>query len=386
MSHTASTLDSPKQPIRVLHVTFNMGIGGTEQVIRQLIEGMDSTQVQSEILCIDGHIGPMGEDLREAGVKVHTIARKPGFDRALVSGIREHLREGDFDIIHCHQYTPYFYGWLAARGAKTRVVFTEHGRFHPDRHRYKALLINPLMALMTPAIVSISQATREALVRYEFMPRKKIRVIYNGISPLQRDDRAVKRIRQSLGIPEEAFVVGTVSRLDPVKNQTMMLKAFRSFSERNPNAWLLMVGDGPDRQQLEQLAIQLNISNRTVFTGFVNKPAQHLAAMDIFLLSSHTEGTSMTLLEAMSMGIPPVVTNVGGNPEILTEQLSRNLVPSDDTEAFAAAINELWSDENLRSAQATLVRELFERRFANTIMVKNYMDLYKAICRRRLAW
>lgn len=379
MSLTALSEGPTKSGIRVLHVTFNMGIGGTEQVIRQLIEGMDPTQVQSEILCIDGHVGSMGEGMREAGVKIHTIARQPGLDRTLVSDIRALLREGDFDIVHCHQYTPYFYGWLAAWGTPARVVFTEHGRFYPDRHRYKALLINPLMALMTSAIVSISEATREALVRYEFMPRRKIRVIYNGISPLHRDDEAVKRIRESLGIPEKAFVVGTVSRLDPVKNQTMMLRAFQNFSERNPDAWLLMVGDGPDRQKLEQLAIQLNIDDRTVFTGFVSRPAQHLAAMDIFLLSSHTEGTSMTLLEAMSMGIPPVVTNVGGNPEILTAKLSRNMVPSDDAEAFSAAIAELWSDEDLRTTQATLVTNFFRKRFSNTIMVQSYMDLYKSV-------
>jgi glycosyltransferase involved in cell wall biosynthesis len=170
-------------------------------------------------------------------------------------------------------------------------MFTEHGRFHPDRHRYTALPINPLMP---PAIVSISEATRESLVRYEFIPRTKI--------------------RESLGIPEEAFVVGTVSRLDPVKNQPMMLRAFQSFSECNPNAWLLMVGGGPDRQHLEQLAIQLQISKRTVFTGYVNKPAQHPAAMDVFLLSSHTEGASMTLLEAMSLRIPPVEKILGATP------------------------------------------------------------------------
>ncbi len=380
MPHRALEGESPKPPIRVLHVTFNMGIGGTEQVIRQLIEGMDSTQVQSEILCIDGHVGAMGEGMREAAVKIHTIARQPGFDRALVSGIRALLREGDFDIVHCHQYTPYFYGWLAAWGTPARVVFTEHGRFYPDRYRYKALLINPLMALLTSAIVSISEATRDALIRYEFIPRKKIRVIYNGISPLHRDDRAVEQIRESLGIPREAFVVGTVSRLDPVKNQTMMLRAFRRFSKRNPDAWLLMVGDGPDRQKLEQLAIQLKIGDRSVFTGFVNKPAQHLAAMDIFLLSSHTEGTSMTLLEAMSMGIPPVVTKVGGNPEILTAKLSRNMVPTDDADAFSEAITALWSDEKLRTAQSTLVRDIFQNRFSNTIMVKSYMELYKSVC------
>ena len=88
----------------------------------------------------------------------------------------------------------------------------------------------------------------------------------------------------------------------------------------------------------------------------------------------------MTLLEAMSMGIPPVVTKVGGNPEILTAKLSRNMVPTDDADAFSEAITALWSDEKLRTAQSTLVRDIFQNRFSNTIMVKSYMELYKSVC------
>src|SRR5690554_2911354 len=182
------------------------------------------------------------------------------------------------------------------------------------------------MAMMTPAVIAISSATRGALSRFEFIPKRKIQVIYNGITPLEPNPKAVRRLRISLGIPDDAFVVGTVSRLDPVKNQAVMLQAFKLFLDRSPQAWLLMVGDGPDREKLVKLAHDLRIASRVTFTGFIQSPVNHLAMMEVFLLSSHTEGTSMTLLEAMSLGIPAVATNVGGTPEIVADEETGFLV------------------------------------------------------------
>ncbi len=365
-----------RKPLRVLHVTFNMGIGGTEQVIRQLIQGMVPDGVESEILCIDGQVGPIGEALQQSGVPVHKLARQQGFDWSLVAGIRKRLREGRFDVVHCHQYTPWIYGWLAALKTSAKMVFTEHGRFYPDRYRYKAMLINPLMALLTPAVVAISSATKDALVRYEFIPRKKIQVIYNGISPLKRNALEAQKVRDSLGIPKDAFVVGTVSRLDPVKNQGMMLRAFKEFYQKRPDSYLLMVGDGPDKEKLISLANEYGISERTVFTGFINKPVHHLAAMDVFLLSSHTEGTSMTLLEAMSLEIPSVATRVGGNPEIVEDGVTGLLTEPDRPQPFAVALETLYQDAAIRNRMGSEAQQRFAERFSANAMVRKYAAIY----------
>ncbi|MDO6442526.1 glycosyltransferase [Marinobacter sp. 2_MG-2023] len=362
--------------LKVLHVTFNMGIGGTEQVIRQLVQGMASEGVESEILCIDGQIGPIGEALEKSGTPVHKVARKQGFDRSLITAIRKRVKEGQFDVVHCHQYTPWIYGWLAALGTQAKVVFTEHGRFYPDRYRYKAMLVNPLMALLTPAVVAISKATKDALVTYEFIPRKKIQVVYNGISPLKRDDLEVQKVRESLGIPQDAFVVGTVSRLDPVKNQSMMLRAFKEFNEKSPDSYLLMVGDGPDKEKLVALAKELGIDERTVFTGFINNPVHYLSAMDVFLLSSHTEGTSMTLLEAMSLGMPSVATRVGGNPEIIEDELTGLLTVPNSPHSFAAALEALHKREAVRTNMGDAARYRFSDSFSARVMVSKYIAIY----------
>ncbi len=366
-----------QRPIRVLHITFNMGIGGTEQVIRQLIEGTGESDASAEILCIDGKVGPIGEALKSRGVPVHSVARASGLDRSLIRAIRAHIQCGEFDIIHCHQYTPYFYGWLGALGTRAKVVFTEHGRFHPDRHRYKAYLFNAIAARCTAELVAISEATREALVEYEFMPRARIQVIYNGIRPLARNGEAATDLRQRLGIGAQDFVLGTVARLDPVKNQTMMLEAFSRFHQRFPESWLLMVGDGPDRQLLEQLAMDLGITRRTIFTGFINEPANHLSIMDVFLLSSHTEGTSMTLLEAMSLGIPSVVTEVGGNPEIIRHRENGLLASAGDAEQFCEAMAALYDDSALRHRLKNGALQAFDARFSASAMVSQYMKMYR---------
>lgn len=374
-------MDRADKPLKVLHVTFNMGFGGTEQVIRQLISEMDETEASNCVLCIDGSIGVLGRSLQAAGVEVRALHRNSGFDWRLIGQIRELIGSGQFDIVHCHQYTPFIYGRLAAMGTRARVVFTEHGRFHPDRYRYKAALINWLLAQRTPAIVAISSATREALSRYEFMPARKIQVIYNGIKGLSRNQHQADELRASLGIPETSFVVGTVSRLDPVKNQAMMIRAFGQLLDKHPDSYLLMVGDGPEREALKHQVQQAGLTERVVFTGYVDQPANYLAALDLFLLSSYTEGTSMTLLEAMSLGVPIVATRVGGNPEIVLDGETGLLVDSDDDRGFADAMIRLVQDNEMREGFARSGCARFRTQFTAPQMTAEYLKVYSGVLR-----
>jgi glycosyltransferase involved in cell wall biosynthesis len=293
--------------------------------------------------------------------------------------LRRLIREQGFDIVHCHQYTPFFYGVLASSMTSSKLVFTEHGRFYPDRYRYKALFINPILALLTSGLVAISEATRLALARYEFMPIKRIQVIYNGIRGLQADSDEVRALRGQLGLPAGAFIVGTVSRLDKVKNQEMMLRAFARFRQVVGQAWLLLVGDGPEREHLERLAEQLGIADQVKFVGFIREPANYLALMDIFLLSSHTEGTSMTLLEAMSLGVPIVATQVGGNPEIVVNGETGLLTAAGEEHAFSEAMLRIYRDPQLRSKLAEAGLKRFEDQFSVEKMTKQYVHLYHRV-------
>ncbi|GGY80165.1 hypothetical protein GCM10007071_29360 [Marinobacter zhanjiangensis] len=228
--------------------------------------------------------------------------------------------------------------------------------------------------------MAISKATREALSRYEFIPRRKIGVIYNGIRGLDRDEAAASATRQALRIPDAAFIMGTVARLDPVKNQGMMLEAFSNVLQQNPNVWLLIVGDGPERERLESQADDLNISHRVIFTGFQKKPENYLNVMDLFLLSSHTEGTSMTLLEAMSMGVPIVATAVGGTPELVRDRQNGRLSNAGDRKAFGAVLSEI-AGESRQSLKlmADNGQRNFEKCFSIRKMVSEYGKVYSRL-------
>ena len=368
------------RPARVMHLTHDMGVGGAEQVIRQLVIGADPTRYECSVLCTDGQIGPIGADLRERGFAVDALSRRPGFDRALIRALRERLRAERVDVLHCHQYTPYSYGVLAALEARreSRVVFTEHGRFHPDRHSWKRRLINPVLARFTDEIVAISSATRDALVHHEWLPRRRIRLIYNGVTPPVRQE-GVPSVRRQLGIDEATLVLGTISRLDPIKNQAMMLDALAAVRRRQLDCVLILAGDGPERDALERRVVELGLDGAVFFTGFVSDIAAHLDAIDVFLLTSWSEGTSMTLLEAMSFAKPVIATRVGGNVEILEEGRSALLIDAGDVSALADAVGRLADDAGLQKRLGRGAQACRAERFEPQGMVAAYEALYSRL-------
>lgn len=361
---------------KVVHVTFDMRIGGAEQVIYNLIENTDKSKYDLSIICLDQPIGPFGRKLQERGYKITSFNRKPGFDMSLIRDIRHYVKSHDVDVLHCHQYTPYIYGLLGAAFTKAKVVFTEHGRFYPDERKFKRVLLNPFLNLFTDYVTAISSATRDALVEFENFPREKIRIIYNGIDDSRYVLHEDKSLRQSLGIKEGALILGTVARLDPIKNQKMMIKALKIIQQNYPETFLLIIGDGPERGKLESLASQLNLSSRVLFTGFKEDVHQYLNIMDIFLLTSFSEGTAVTLLEAMASGLPCIVTNVGGNPEIVQDGETGFVIPSDDEKALSEKICILFSNIDLMKRMGKAGRKRFEDNFTVDRMVSAYEAMY----------
>ncbi|MHA7816381.1 MAG: glycosyltransferase [Pseudohaliea sp.] len=364
---------------RILHVTFDMGIGGTEQVIRNLVLAADASRYAMSVFCLEAPVGAFGERLQAAGIDVTAHGRRPGLDGGLVRALRRHLREQRIDLLHCHQYTPWAYGVLAALGTGVPVVFTEHGRFHPDRRSRKRRFVNPLLARRTARVTAISQATARALVDYEYLPAGRVEVVYNGIGELDVPAETARAARERYHIPPQAPLLGTIARFDPIKNHPMLLRAFAQVLGTQPDARLLMVGDGPERPRTEALAAELGIADRVVFTGFEPEPAALLAAMDLFLLPSLSEGTSMTLLEAMALGKPCVVTDVGGNPEIVIDGETGRVTPSDDAGAFADALTGLLADPARREAMAGAAKARFATEFTSARMAERYAAIYDDI-------
>jgi glycosyltransferase involved in cell wall biosynthesis len=362
--------------IKLIHLTYDMRIGGTEMVIKNIIEGADKALFEMSIFCIEEPVGPWGMDLQKSGITINAKERKTGFDISLIFAISKHLKNHKIDVIHCHQYTPWVYGVLAAFGTKTKVIFTEHGRFYPDSSSWKRKLVNPWLCRITDHITSISKATKLALIEFENIPENRINVVYNGIQPPKVDSLKTAELKIKLKIPQDTKVIGTIARLDPIKNHLMMLEAFSLVLKDHPNTVLIIVGDGEEHDNILKMIELLDIKDKVIMPGYDPQPQHYLALMDVFLLSSLSEGTSMTLLEAMSLGKPCVVTDAGGNKEIIIHHQNGVVTANNDAQLFAAGIKELLDDNDTRELYGKNSRTRFSENFVVDSMTSHFQKFF----------
>lgn len=365
-------------PIRVMHIVLSLGVGGAEKLVYDMISEVNAAEVYPVVCCLN-MLGPLAEELKIRGYKVYHLNRSPGIDLGLITRLRKVIKKERIDVIHAHQYTPYFYGVLASLFLENiRIIMTEHGRLYPERQKWKRYLFNPLLAKKTDHIVSVSGDTRSAMVKYDNFPEHKISVIFNGVRfGTNGINVNISAKRKSLCLDDDSLVVGTAARLDEIKNFPMMLRAFKIVLARMPDTYLLIAGKGPKEQELKDLSVSLDIGERVMFIGLRYDLAEIYKLYDIFVLSSFTEGISITLLEAMAEGIPAVVTAVGGNPEVVVEGATGYMVPQGDEQAMASRIVELLQDPGKRAFLGMNGADRVQKHFSFDNMLSRYLQLYR---------
>jgi glycosyltransferase involved in cell wall biosynthesis len=369
------------RPTHILQVVHSLAVGGTERVVCKLAEAFNDGEFQTSVCCLD-ELGEFGKNLKDRGVPVHVLGRKPGFDWSLISRLRELYLNTGVDLVHAHQYTPYFYGATAAlRSGLIPVIFTEHGRHWPDRLRIKRAIFNQVLRATTCAYTAVSEFSRDCLVRYEKMPSGRIRVIYNGIDLNGKADLIDNRrhIRSELGLKDGALVVLSVGRLDPIKDFGTLIQAFPAVLDRVPHASLWIAGDGDPRYKNEivRLTERLGLSAKVRFLGNRDDVNALLVASDLFALCSITEATSMTILEAMAASRAVVATKTGGNPEIVVDGETGLLASVGDVVSVARALVRLLEDANLRDSMGRAGRVRAEERFLLPGILQQYGNLYR---------
>ncbi len=236
----------PAKPMHILQVVHSLDIGGTERVVCDLVRRFNDEEFRTSVCCLDG-LGAFGADLRKEGVPVRVLDRKPGLDLSLALRLRDLCKEENVDVLHAHQYTPYFYAAVAAfRAGLLPVIFTEHGRHWPDRLRIKRAMVNQLLSLTTAAYTAVSEFSRRSLIQFEKMPGRNIQVIYNGIDQngVQSDGDDRKEIRRALGLKDEDLLVLSVGRMDRIKDFATLIRAFARALDQLPQARLWIAGDG----------------------------------------------------------------------------------------------------------------------------------------------
>jgi glycosyltransferase involved in cell wall biosynthesis len=373
------------RPIRIAFVMHVMQVAGAEVLVAETIRRL-SGQIAPTIFCLDA-VGTLGERLQAAGTEVISFDRRPGRDWRIAWRMAQEIRVRDIEILHAHQYTPFFYAALARVLSRRspRIIFTEHGRHYPDivspvRRAANRLVLDHL----ADAVNAVCSFSARSLTCADGFSGTRITVIENGIE-LERYDAAPDRtaLRRQLGLSPSRRYVACVARFHAVKDHAMLLRAFSRVAGQRADVDLLLVGDGPLRGELEALTRDLRIADRVRFLGIRFDVPAILRAADIFALTSVCEAASLTLLEAMASGLPVVVTDVGGNPEIVRRGREGLLVPRGDHAAAAEALLQLLDDPATAAVMGRAGRARVEERYRIQRTIDSYLHLYERLMGRR---
>jgi glycosyltransferase involved in cell wall biosynthesis len=352
--------------ITILHGVLSLDVGGLERLVIGLIRVAQRAGHRVNVLCVE-RPGQLATEAEAAGAAVLCLRKPWGRHPEFIDKAGQHLRELRPDVVHTHQIGAAWYLGPAARALGIPVLHTEHGnqfaRGHGWRKTVAARLLYRRAASFVGRFCCVSADIASAVTRWRTIPRAKVEVIPNGIeTDASGDLPSPDQVRQSLGIPLGAPVVGTIGRLNEVKRQDLLIRAVAELRTTFPDIWLVLVGDGPERANLERLAAERGMADRVRFTGYQSCPEQFLRMMSVFALTSRSEGFPVSLLEAWAASVPVVCSAVGGIPALIAHGRNGLVFPAGDHEALVAALAGVLGDrESARRFGSAGRRTLFER-------------------------
>lgn len=354
--------------LHICHVIESLEFGGAEKVVVDLANA--SVADHDITVCCLKREGQLRADLA-AQIPVICLHKTEGNDYRLPARLAAELRARKVDVVHTHNWGTFVEGTIAARLANAKALHSVHGSYAPvasglvahvkRRVRHAA---ERVVAHWCERIVTVSHSIARDIQHDMGLPADRIQTIHNGIALAA----VVPPSKNPAGVH---FI--SVGRLVAVKNHAMMLRAFAQLNDR---AELTLVGDGPERRALERLAQELGIAARVRFLGFRQDIPLLLSQADVFLVSSHYEGISIAVLEAMRASLAVVATTVGGVPETVIDGKTGLLVAANDEAALAAAMQRMF-DPILRARLGGNGYEYLQREFSLDAMTDAYAVLYR---------
>jgi glycosyltransferase involved in cell wall biosynthesis len=373
----ASTSHSP---VTIGHVLHRLYLAGAEVLAADLARRLGG-RYRFVFLCLD-EIGPLGEELAGEGFEVIDLARRPGVDWSVAKRLRQAVVRHGIDLLHSHQYTPFFYAATSrCLSSEPPVLFTEHGRHYPDRRSVKRVIANRVLLRRHDRVTAVGAFVKQALVYNEGIPAPRIEVVLNGIDPERFSDDHLIGVgadaRRELGIPPERPVILQVARFHPVKDHATAIRALAEVVKQVPDALLVLAGDGDRRVDAQSLVDDLGLTSNVRFLGVRSDIPRLMAAADVFMLSSLSEGISVTLLEAMAASLPIVTTDVGGNSEIVVDGETGYLSPRGDESRLAGNLVRLLRDDDARHRMGRAGRQRLLEHFTQRQMHDAYERVYE---------
>lgn len=369
--------------IRVLNIISDTNIGGAGRVILNYLNYTDRTRFETLVAVPRGSL--LKQPLEKAGAKVYEVdgMADRSYHKDDVKLLKALIREVKPDLVHTHGSLS---GRIAARRCHVPVVYSRHSAFPvPAKLRYPpGRWVNKLVnEHYADRIIAVSPATKDNLTDGGISP-KKITVVMNGVAPVERispEERAA--LRRELNIPEGCVVFGILARIEDYKGHLYLVEAARLLKARGQtNFRVLIAGTGAFEAQVARAVREAQVEDVVQMLGFRSDVARLLGALDVQLNASYgTEATSLALLEGMSLGLPTIASDYGGNPWVIRNGEEGILFPSRDAASLADAMERLILNPELRQAMGRRALERFQREFTGEVFARNtekiYLDILK---------
>lgn len=372
------------RPPLILHVLHHLHMGGMENGVVNLINHMPTERFRHAIACIEDY-SDFRLRIRRPDVEVLALHRSRIGIWAMRKRLYELCRDMRPAIVHTRNRSG-LDALLPARLAGVRIrVHGEHGRDVDDLdgENNKLVLLRKLHRPLITRYVTVSKDLQNYLIRRVGVPPQRIRQIYNGVDTdrFRPSDKKQAGILPAHCLGEDTLVIGTVGRLQAVKDQATLIRAFGLLVEQIPDQkiYLAIVGDGPLRPALEALIAELNLEGRVFLTGALEAVPEALNIFDIFVLPSLGEGISNTVLEALASGLPVIATAVGGNVELVQENRCGYFFQPRDARTLMQLLLRYVENADLRRAHSLAARETALREYSMDAMTDGYARVYEAL-------
>lgn len=371
--------------IHILQVAKSSG--GVGMYTRRLVKAFDKSRYRFTVICLAEGSDVMAADLNKIeGVKAIGIPMKDGIepfsDTLICIKLAKLIRSEKFDLIHAHTSKPGFFARLAAFGMNIPLVYRPASfAFHENAPRYQAVVYALLERIaaryLTDRIMLVCNGERELAEQYSVGSDDQFVIIHTGID-LYPFKIAVNRfqVREKFEIPPDVQLIGTVARLSEQKAPSDFIHAAALVHDRYPQVHFLWVGDGPLEHEARSLVQSLGLQNVFHFAGYQDNIPAILISLDYFLLSSHWEGFSIAILEAMAAGLPVIATRVTGADEAIVDGITGILVNVGDVNGLADAVCKLIEDVDFAKSMGVAARKRAESEFPYAKMLDRIEKLY----------
>lgn len=374
-------------PIRVLHFRREVPTGGgPETLLISVGRCRDREQFITELAVFgphENHTSPFIDAVRATGMRVHVIPVQGKFDFSAVKQLAKLLEERRIDVLHTHDHRTNLIGYLAVRRRPTQIVCTLHQPLRRHWWIRHFEILDDLLVRRFNRILPVAEAIRQEVIAKKRSLADKTITVLNGVD-LSHYDRSIDPgiVRKELGIPDGHVLCATIGRLSDDKGIPDLLTAAKSIIDARDDVHWLVAGKGPLAEAMTQRNIELGLESRVRFLGFRTDVPELLAAADLLVVASTSEGCSVVILEAMASGRAVVATDVGGSAEVVVDGQTGFVVPPRRPAELAAAVTKIVDSKLLRDDMGRRAKARACETFSEQRMVKQFESIYRELLKR----